>query len=77
MQADSFAELTERVLGVAIEPALLAGWLHGKPGGADSGWAVTVEETQRAGTVDLAKRVSARRGEVVVRLVVDEYKALE
>ena len=77
VQADSFAELTERVLGVAIEPALLAGWLHGKPGGADSGWAVTVEETQRAGTVDLAKRVSARRGEVVVRLVVDEYKALE
>ena len=76
--AASFSELTERVFGVALEPALLAQWLHGtgRPDAA-AGWQVSVEETQRAGTVELARRMSARRADVVVRLVVDEYRAAE
>ena len=75
--APSFAALTERFLGVALEPRLLAQWLHGSavPDPA-SGWVVTIEETQRAGTVDMARRMSARRGETTVRLVVDEYRAI-
>ena len=76
VQADSFAELTERALGVAIEPADLARWLHGAKPPPGQGWNVTIEETQKAGAVDIARRMSAIRGEVTVRLVVDEYREL-
>jgi outer membrane biogenesis lipoprotein LolB len=75
-QADSFEELTERALGVALDPAALARWLHGGTPAASSGWTVKVEETQKAGAIDVARRISAQRGDVVVRLVVDEYRAL-
>jgi outer membrane lipoprotein LolB len=75
--APSFAALTQRALGVALEPAALAAWLHGDvASAAATGWAVTLEETQPAGAVTLARRISAARGEVVVRLVVDDYQAL-
>jgi len=43
---------------------------------APGGWNVALEETQRAGTVDIARRITASRGDVSVRLVVDEYRAL-
>ncbi|HUP30279.1 MAG TPA: outer membrane lipoprotein LolB [Usitatibacter sp.] len=75
--APSFAALTHALLGVALEPALLAAWLHGgAPGDAPSGWSVTVDEKQPAGAIEIARRISATRGDVVVRLVVDEYRAL-
>jgi outer membrane lipoprotein LolB len=77
LQADSFAELTERVLGVAIEPAQLAAWLHGAQPASDQGWKVTLDEKQPAGAIEIARRLSAVRGEVTVRLVVDEYRALK
>ena len=48
----------------------------GTPAAAPGDWSVTIEETQRAGEVDLARRIIATRGDVVVRLVVDEYRAL-
>jgi outer membrane biogenesis lipoprotein LolB len=73
--AESFQALTERLLGVALDPNAMAGWLHGdRPTGA-GGWRVTIEETQKAGSVDLARRISAARDDVVVRLVVDDYHA--
>ncbi len=76
-QAASFAALTERLLGLALDPAELARWLHGGlPAGAVSDWQVTIEETQAAGAIEEARRISARRGEASVRLVVDEYRAL-
>jgi outer membrane biogenesis lipoprotein LolB len=76
--APSFAVLTERLLGVAIEPALFAMWIHGGDrAAAPGGWQVSVDETQRAGSVDLAKRLSATRGDVAVRLVVDDYRVLQ
>jgi outer membrane biogenesis lipoprotein LolB len=74
--AASFPELTERLLGVALDPAALASWLHG--GSRDetpNDWSVAIEETQKAGAIDLARRIRATRGDVVVRLVVDEYRA--
>ena len=76
-EASSFAELTERVLGVALEPAQLAAWLHGAPPADAQGWKVTLDEKQAAGAVEIARRVTAVRGDVTVRLVVDEYRPLE
>jgi outer membrane lipoprotein LolB len=75
--APSFAALTQALLGVALEPAWLAAWVHGgEGGGAPADWKLTVEERQPAGAIEIARRVSAIRGDVVVRLVVDEYRAL-
>lgn len=77
VRAPSFAALTERILGVALEPALLAAWLHGDTdAAAPAGWTVTLDERQAAGAVRISRRISAARGDVVVRLVVDEYRAL-
>lgn len=76
--AGTFAELTEKLLGVALDPDWLAAGLHGQPtSGAPPGWTLTVDETQSAGAVKLAKRMSASRDGVVVRLVVDGYRPLE
>jgi outer membrane lipoprotein LolB len=76
-RAASFAALTEKLLGVALEPSQLADWLHGKvPPETPGGWSVTLDETQAAGDVRLARRLTARRGEIVVRLVVDDYRPL-
>jgi outer membrane biogenesis lipoprotein LolB len=76
--AQSFAALTERLLGVPLDPRAIAGWLHGDaPAAAPGEWKVSIDETQRAGNVDLARRITATRGDVVVKLVVDEYRALE
>ena len=77
-EAASFAELAKRLFGAPLDPAALAAWLHGAIPAADAGdWRVTIEETQRAGEVDLARRITATRGEIVVKLVVEQYRALE
>ena len=77
-RAASFGALTEALLGVALEPAQLAGWLHAAEGAlAPSDWKGVIEERQAAGAVTIARRMSATRGEVAVRLVVDDYKALD
>ena len=75
--AASFSALTERILGVALDPETLAGWLHGGPVTGAAGWSVTLDEKQRAGSVELARRLSAIRGDVVVRLVVDDYRVVQ
>lgn len=76
VEAPSFEDLTQRLLGVALDPALLAAWLHGRPPKGPQAWTFVLEETQQAGAVTLAKRLSASRGDVVVRLAVDSYQAL-
>ena len=77
-QAASFAALTQALIGVALEPESLAAWLHGTPPPERAGeWQVTLEERQAAGAVTIARRLTATRGDVVVRLVVDDYRALE
>ena len=74
----SFPAVTERYLGVALDPDALAGWIHGaSTSDAPGGWKVTIDETQRAGAIDIARRITASRGDVVVRFVVDEYRSLE
>jgi hypothetical protein len=74
--ASDFPSLTQQLLGVPLDPASLAQWLHGSQASMPGGWNVAVEETQRAGAVDIARRITASRGDVSVRLVVDEYRAL-
>lgn len=76
-QADSFADLTDRILGVELDPALLASWLHGDVRATPADWRVTIDETQDAGAVKLARRITAARGETTVRLVVDDYQPLQ
>ena len=74
----SFGAVTEKYFGVALDPDVVAGWLHGaSTTGAPEGWKVTLDETQRAGSVDVARRITASRGDVVVKFVVDEYRSLE
>ena len=75
--APDFRSLTERVLGVPLDPKQLATWLHDPLGPLTTGgWTVTIDEAQPAGSITIARRISATRGEVSVRLVVDEYRAL-
>ena len=74
--APDFASLTERLMGVALDPAALTSWLHGASATTPGGWNVAVEEKQRAGSIDIARRITASRGDVSVRLVVDEYRVL-
>jgi outer membrane lipoprotein LolB len=77
-EAATFAALTEALIGVRLEPSTMASWVHGAEGSALPGeWKVTVEERQPAGSVQIARRISAVRGDAVVRLVVDDYRALE
>lgn len=76
-RAATFAALSESLVGVALEPALLAAWLHGREAaGLPSGWSVTLDGHEQAGAVRIARRVSAARGDTVVRLVVDDYRVL-
>lgn len=75
-RAASFAALSEALVGVALEPAWLAGWLHGKLGAAPGDWKVTLDEQQDAGAVRIARRLTASRGDTVVRVVVDDYRVL-
>ena len=75
-RAKSFASLTQQLLGVGLEPAELAGWLHGAEPREAAGWKVTLDERQAAGKVQVARRMTATRGEVTVRLVVDDYRPL-
>ena len=75
--APDFRSLTEQLLGVALEPRQLAAWLHSPVGALSTGgWTVQVEQTQRAGSVDIARLIVATRADASVRLVVDEYRAL-
>jgi outer membrane biogenesis lipoprotein LolB len=77
-EAASFADLTQALVGVRLEPAAMAGWIHGAGDSALPGdWKVTIEERQPAGSIEIARRISATRGDAVVRLVVDDYRALE
>ncbi len=72
--AESFAALTERLLGAALDDRLLVAWLHGRPLAGPEGWEVDIEGTRRLGDADVARRISARRDDTRVRLVVDDYR---
>ena len=77
-EAPSFEALTERLLGIALDPGQLTAWLHGQPAarGMPAEWDVTIDEKQGAGAVEIARRITATRGDVVVRMVVDAYRPI-
>lgn len=75
LAASSFAELTENLLGAALDERLLIAWLHGRPAAGPEGWAVSIDESRRFGPSEVARRITATRGELVVKLVVDDYRA--
>ena len=75
--APSFEALTRKVLGVPIDPQWLADGLVGKtPANLPPGWQFAVDESKDAGVVRLAKRITVRNGDTIVRLVVDGFRAL-
>ena len=71
--------MTEQVLGVGLDRKELVAWLHARPSdqGTPADWKVVIDEKQPAGAVEIARRVTATRGDVVVKLVVDDYRVLE
>ena len=74
LAAASFSELTQNLLGAALDERLLVAWLHRRPMAGPEGWEVTIDESQRLGGQALARRVTATQGDVVVKLVVDDYR---
>ena len=72
--AASFADLTRDLLGAALDERALVAWLHGRPVAGPGGWSVAIDEAQRVGETDLARRITASRDATVVKLVVDDYR---
>ncbi len=74
LAAASFSELTENLLGAALDERLLVAWLHRRPATGPEGWEVAIDESQRLGGHEVARRITASRGDTVVKLVVDAYE---
>jgi outer membrane lipoprotein LolB len=75
LAAGSFSELTGNLLGAALDERLLVAWLHRRPLAGPEGWEVTIDESQQLGGSEVARRITASRGDTVVKLVVDDYRA--
>lgn len=74
VHAASFSRLSGQLLGAAIDERLLVAWLHGRPLAGPEGWRVSIDESQRLGDRDVARRITASRDAVTVKLVVDAYR---
>jgi len=82
-QAASLDDLTRQALGTAVPVSALGWWLQGRAGdglaplGAarftHDGWEVALERFELMAGSSIARRVNASRGEVTVRLIVDEW----
>lgn len=74
---ESLPDLSADLLSARLDRAHLVAWLHGRGGGDEGpgGWSVAIAETQQASGLTVARRVEARRGDVVVKLVVDRYRS--
>lgn len=81
--AASVAELTQSLLGAPLDLDRMAAWVQGiglreneitdaTLANGDS-WRVTAERYQSSGNYRFASRVIATKGEIVVRLVIDEW----
>lgn len=82
-EAGSLDELTRQALGTAVPVSALGWWLQGRTSdglttlGASrfghDGWEVMLERVELMAGSSIARRVNASRGEVTVRLIVDEW----
>ena len=78
--ADSLAQLAQRVLGTPLPLEAMADWLRGArpaPGGEVDGWRVAISETSTFRGSRLLRVMEARRADVELKLVVDEWDAPE
>ena len=85
LRAATIDELTTSLLGVPLDMDAIAAWTQGiglneneetgKKFANGDAWQVTVERFQSRGAHRFASRLSAIKGDTVVRLVVDEWKA--
>ena len=85
--AKSIGALTASVLGVELDLDAIATWVQGE-GGVEEGvsserrlangevWQVSAERFQYRDACRFASRLSAIRGDTVVRLVIDEWQAI-
>jgi outer membrane biogenesis lipoprotein LolB len=81
--ATSVAELTKSLLGVALDLDRMAEWVQGVGLRENEStevalangdvWRVTAERFQASGKARFASRVNAVRGDIVVRLLIDEW----
>ncbi len=85
VSANSVDELTTGIFGVPLDMDAIAAWTQGvnlvegepslrRVGNGDE-WQVVVERLQVRGAHRFASRLSAVRGDTVVRLVIDEWQA--
>lgn len=85
LTAATIGELTASLLGVPLDMDAIAAWSQGiglneneeteKKFANGDAWQVTAERFQAQGAHRFASRLSAIRGDTVVRLVVDEWHA--
>lgn len=82
IEAADIASLTQQVLGTAVPLQELGNWLRGARGasGEIDGWRIVVTQTvvhPASVTGRLPRRLEARRGDVVLTLIVDDWAAGE
>jgi outer membrane lipoprotein LolB len=86
VEAATVDELAAELLGVEVGVDRIAGWVQGVGlrDGVESeaqvaggvSWRVTAEQYQPASPYRFARRITAIRGDVIVKLVIDEWRPL-
>lgn len=85
VEAATLSELASQMLGFPVGPDRIAAWVQGAglregievevSAGAGDPWRVLAEGIQTAAPYRHVRRVTAIRGDMVVKLVVDEWRA--
>jgi outer membrane biogenesis lipoprotein LolB len=70
MTSPSFSAISESLLGVALDPEVMAQWLQGATPAMNGAWRVEVDERAADGTV---RRLTATHANTVVKIVVDSF----
>ena len=73
IEAERVGTLTENLLGVAITPAQLLGWLQQSVAGTVEGWHISSGRFTQFGAIRLATRVDAERTERTQRTEATEH----
>lgn len=76
ISADNLPQLARRVVGAPLPLEALADWLRGaraELGGEADGWQVMVSDSSAFGQRRLVRVLEARRGDVDLKLVIDDW----
>jgi outer membrane biogenesis lipoprotein LolB len=88
IQAASIGDLTAQALGVRLDTAQLTRWMQGRDldgapnlalpteSGVPRTWQVTAENLRTVEGASVAARVTAISGDIVVRVVIDEFRVV-